>query len=986
MRLKRVFILIIGLNLTLFATAQVNVTGTVTDNVSGETIYGAVIKVDGIGKARTDFDGLFSLELGVGTYELTLTNTSEGYLDQKISVVVQKDNPIDLKIEIAKSKAVQEIDEIEIVAVQSIGTPKTEEGGDLARLDEIGSSEQLTEEAIKRTGVSDAAAAVGKTPGASVEDGKNIYIRGLGDRYVKTTLNGMEIPGLDPDKNSVQLDIFPAILIENITVYKTFTPNLIAEFTGGLVNITTKEFPGRKTLYVKAGLGYNTNASLNSDFISYQGGKLDFLGMDDGSRGLSLNPNQAILNPVVGSQLTEAATRSFSSTMAAEKASSFLDQNYAFAYGDQKTFNKKKDNGLKYGYNFVLNYRTANKYFADVEYNEYLRDPDVDQTSLFRDRTSRGEQATKDVLWTALFSQSIKKGRNKLSLVLFHTQNGTSSAAKLIEKNYDSNQAVLAKEGLQYTQRSVTNANLSGLHFLDSAAAWKLSWKISPTISSISDPDIRSTALEVSEAKGPLGETLYLFEESVGAEVRRIFRGLKEVNLSSRFDLDYKFNLWDSLESIVSFGGLTTYKSRSFDVSEYVFRLYGMSNNVPNDPDWFFEAENIWTPESNQGTYATGQQEKANIYEANQMINSGYVMHQLPFSQKFSATYGARVERSANRYTGQSSNADFDPSEPRYNNEVVLEGINVLPSINMVYKLRKGKDSLREAINSNIRGAYTQTVARPSFREISISQIYDPIQGRRYLGNIDLKQTLIHNADLRWERFFGRTELVSASMFYKKFINPIEVVANVAAPNEFMPVNAGEANMYGAEVELRKTIGFNRPSKEHIRFVLGANFTYVQTFIDMNKIETTVGGVTMTEKEVREANARTGEVIGDYRSMYGQSPYAINAFLNFKNDSLNLMCNVSYNVQGKKLSVIGLGSVPDVYAQPFHNLSFKVTKGFGKCHSNELIPRWSASLKGQNLLNFARVRLYEAYNAESQVFDSFHQGMTISGSIAFTIR
>ncbi|MDG2440398.1 MAG: hypothetical protein P8M19_01895, partial [Crocinitomicaceae bacterium] len=633
-----------------------------------------------------------------------------------------------------------------------------------------------------------------------------------------------------------------------------------------------------------------------------------------------------------------------------------------------------------------LNYRSANTYYADVQYNEYIRDTDVNETALFRDRTSRGEQTDKDVLWTGLISQSIKKGRNKLSLVLFHTQNGTTSAANLIETNYDSNQAVLAKQGLQYTQRSVSNVNLTGIHFLDSTAAWKLTWKLSPTYSKISDPDIRSTALEISDVPGPNGEVQYLWEESVGAEVRRIFRGLNEYNVSGRFDIDYKFNQWDLLESVLSIGGLTTYKNRSFDVSEYVFRLYNSSNVVPNDPNWFFEEQNIWTSENNQGTYATGQQEKANIYQANQMINSGYVMNELPLTKSLSATYGARVERNVNRYTGQSSNAEFDTTEARYNNTVVLEKTNLLPSINMVYKIRKEKDSPRTERNTNIRAAYTQTIARPSFREISISQIFDPIQGRRYLGNINLKQTLVHNLDLRWERFFGRTELVSASAFYKKFINPIEVVANVAAPNEFLPVNAGEADIYGAEVEFRKAIGFNKKSQQHMRFVLGANFTYVQSRIDMNKVETSVGGVTMTEKEVREANARTGEVIGDYRSMYGQSPCIINAFLNFSNDSLNLICNVSYNMQGKKLAVIGVGSMPDVYEQAFHNLSFKISKGFGKIHEGERAPRWTAGLKGNNLLNFARRRYYEAYGAESQVFDYLHRGVTISGSISFVIQ
>ena len=987
MKIKNFYSLAILLIILFSSNAQEIVRGLVTDAKSGEPVVDAIVAVNGKGKMRTDLDGAYSLSLSPGAYTLKFSQSLDGYLDEEREIEVVAGKLLILDIKMSNG-----LTEVEGAVVVAQAPPTSDKAIDDVRLKAKGTTDIVGNEAMQKKGIVDAATAVATTPGASVEDGKNVYIRGLGDRYTKTILNGMDIPGLDPDRNSVQLDIFPTVLVDKITVYKTFTPNLSADFTGGLINIETKDFPTRKTIYAKAGLGYNSNATFNPDFISYKGGAIDFLGFDDGTRKLPMNSSFEIPNPILGDQATAYATNSFGKTMATEKASSFLNQNYAFGIGNQKDFyiNKKSSKGdstrLTYGYNAVINYRSSNTYFRDVEYNEFIKETDSSRTELFRDRTSRGEQTESNVLWTALLGQSIKFGKSKLALTFFHTQNGTKSAANLTERNYDSNQAVLVKQGLQYTQRSVSNANLTGTHYLDASNKWKLIWKLSPTFSRISDPDIRSTALEISDQPGPNGEDVYLWEESVGAEVRRIFRSLNEYNLSGRFDLQRKFMQWDSLESTLSFGGLTTYKNRSFDVSEYVFRLYNTSNVVPNDPNWFFEDENIWTPENGQGTYATGQQERANIYEANQMINSAYVMNELPLSKVFSATYGARVERNVNRYTGQSNNADFDPSAPKYVNEVVLNKINVLPSLNLVYKINKEADSSRFERNTNFRAAYTQTVARPSFREISISQIYDPIQGRRYLGNINLKQTLIHNADFRWERFFGRTEIISASAFYKRFINPIEIVANVAAPNEFLPVNAGVADIYGAEFEFRKAIGFNKKSQEHIRFVLGGNFTYVLSRIDMNKVETEVGGVSMTEKEVRQANARDGEVIGDYRSMYGQSPYIINAFANFSNDSLYLSCNISYNVQGKKLAVIGVGGVSDVFEQPFHSLSLKVSKGFGKVLEGESAPRWTASITGRNLLNQARRRWYESFNAESQVFDYLHRGIIVSAAISYTIK
>ena len=464
------------------------------------------------------------------------------------------------------------------------------------------------------------------------------------------------------------------------------------------------------------------------------------------------------------------------------------------------------------------------------------------------------------------------------------------------------------------------------------------------------------------------GEIVYLLTPSVGSEIRRSYRDLTEYNLSGRFDFTYKFNIWDSLQSELKFGALNTYKKRSFEVYDYIFNVENASGYSEN-PDWYFQDENIWNVDSDQGTYTKGERQLANSFVASQNITGAYLMNILPITKNFKVTYGARVEHATNNYTGQNNVGDV-----KYVDERVLDEWSVLPSVNLVYRMKKLKTDSTAGRNTNIRAAYTKTVARPSFKEKSISQIYDPIQGRRYNGNIDLLQTTIHNADLRYEHFFGRTELISASVFYKHFINPIEVVANVAAPSEVQPVNAGEADVYGAEFEVRKAIGFK--SQPHMSLVAGVNFTYILSRIDMNKVKTVVGGVEYTEKEVRELNARDGEVINDYRPMSGQSPFIVNGFLTFKNDSLGLIINASYNVQGKKLAVIGVGSLPDVYEQPFHSLNLKVSKAFGENN------KWKASVSGKNLLASKRSKYYESYEATPQIYELLNQGVQITGSIS----
>ena len=952
-------------SLTIFA--QSKITGVVKDSISGEPISFAKVRVQGQNNgANTDFDGVYTIKTEPGSYVLVFSMAIEGYEDVSKQIELSRGETIELNINLVQSSSIILIQEATVRHIKTEGASSVE-ADDKRRQDAAGSTDGMTKEQMQNSGASTAVEAAAMVPGLSIEDGKSVYVRGLGDRYTKTILNGMEIPGLDPDRNSVQMDIFPATVIDNITVYKTFTPNLSGDFTGGLVDITTKDFPAGQIFYVKASLGYNTAATFNKDYISYQGGKLDFLGFDDGSRALPIRTTDKFIDPSQNDQSLTRLTSAFGKTMATEKSKNFLNQNYSVNYGDRFSKVLKSKKKLDYGFNVVLNYRNSHRFFENVQFNEYRKDPELSETRLFRDRSSTGKLAENDVMWTALVGQSFKIKNSKYSLTLLHTQNGKSSASDLIQENSESNPAVLVKQNLMYTQRSVSNANLGGRHLMGKNRKLKLDWKLSPTLSKINDPDIRSTVLEKDTTAS--GEIIYLLEQSVGAEIRRTYRNLTEYNLSGRFDLTYKFNVWDSLGSELMFGALNTYKKRSFEVYDYIFNIENPTG-FDADPNWYFQDENIWNTDTDQGTYGKGERQIANSFVASQNVTAAYVMNELPVTKDFKATYGVRIEHATNNYTGQNNVGNVN-----YLNERVLDELSILPSVNLVYKIKKTKSDYVPDRNTNIRAAYSKTVARPSFKEKSISQIYDPIQGRRYNGNIDLLQTEIHNADLRYEYFFGRTELISASAFYKHFINPIEVVANVAAPSEVQPVNAGVADVYGAEFEIRKSLGFK--DQPHISLVAGANFTYVLSRIDMNKVKTTVGGVEYTEKEVRELNARDGEVIDNYRPMSGQSPYIVNGFLTFKNDSLGLTVNASYNVQGKKLAVIGVGSLPDVYEQPFHSLNLKVSKAFGENN------KWKASLSGKNLLLSKRVKHYESYESVPQIYEYFNQGMTVTGSISY---
>jgi len=332
-------------------------------------------------------------------------------------------------------------------------------------------------------------------------------------------------------------------------------------------------------------------------------------------------------------------------------------------------------------------------------------------------------------------------------------------------------------------------------------------------------------------------------------------------------------------------------------------------------------------------------------------------MGEINLASNLELTTGVRVEKFTHKYTGQNNTGSTI-----YNNEKIIDNLNFLPAVNLIYKL---------ADKSNLRGSFAKTLARPSFKEASIAQIYDAVSDRTFIGNIDLVQTSIDNYDLRWETFFGQGEMVSVSGFHKAFTNPIELVAfSSSAPEDLQPRNVGNATVQGLEVEVKKNFGFITPAMK--AFSIVSNVTLVKSSVEMDKSE---GG----EYDSRFTNSRNGEEIQTTRQMQGQAPYIINTFINYRGDNNGWEANLSYNVQGKSLAIVGIGLNPDVYTSPFHNLSFKASKTLGE--DNKL--RVSAGVK--NILGSEKNKVYSSYGAQDQIFESFIPQRTYSLGVSYRL-
>ena len=910
--------------------------GRVIDEEFGEGLIGTNIYVEGTTNGTVaDFNGDYSLPLAPGTYNIVFSSISYASITvSDVKIIAGEVTALDITMK-------NDVEQLEAVVVTAEVIKDSEAGLLVAQKRAINVADGISNQTFKKVGDSDLSGAIKRVTGVSVEGGKYVYVRGLGDRYTKTTLNGMDIPGLDPDKNSVQIDIFPTAVLDNVMVYKTFSPNLYGDFTGGVVDIQTKDFPEENNTSFTIGLRMIPGVQFNDDFILYKGSPTDWLGFDNGQRALPFSKETVIPSEVRIDPELEALTRSFNPQMAARKRMALPGGTFTFNTGNQ--IDKKS---ATIGYNFVLNYQSDFQYFSDVQSNNILKDPDKSETDLFLDESRRGSLGKHTVNWSALASAAVKFTRSSYSLSVLRSQSGESVANKRVNQNYNQTSATLLEDILTYSQRSVTNAMLIGKHNLTKS---QLEWRGSVNWSRVYDPDFRVTSISVTE-----GDTSLNVGD--GAGIRRFYRDLNEFNGSARVDWTLPY----AAKSKLKIGGLGLYKTRDFEIQNYLFRQKGV-DNISADPDWFFEEANIWTSEERTGTYVVGNYEATNTFTSSQTIFSGYAMTELYISEALKTVFGLRAEKADMYYTGQNNSGSIV-----YNNEKTLDNLDLLPSVNVVYAVNE---------NMNLRGSFNRTLARPSFKEKSIAQIFDPITNRTFIGNIDLLQTNINNYDLRWEYFMRPGEVFAISGFYKQFANHIELVSFPVDPDALKPRNAGSSWVYGAEIELRKSLEFITPALKDLS--IGTNFSYVRSYVDLNSIFVDNSG-TKTEKELREQYARDGEVIGDTRSMAGQSPYIVNAYINYAVPVIDLNINLAYNVQGETLAVVGSGVVPDVYSVPFHSFSFNAFKGFGANNSSRI------TLGLDNILNDVREQVYKSYGSENVVYSTFNPGMQISLKYSYT--
>ena len=937
--------------------SQSKIIGKVIDEEFNETMPFANVLVKGTNNGvTTDFDGNYSVNVQAGTY--TLIFSFVGYKTKELTDIIVKENDVK-EINVNLSSASVGLEEVVVsVSVQK----NTEEALLMMQKKSANLMDGLSSEAFKKVGSSNLANAIKRAPGVSIMGGKYVYVRGLGDRYTKSILNGIDIPGLDPDRNTIQMDLFPTNILDNVQIIKSFTADLPADFTGGLVNIVTKEFPSKKSPALSISLGYNPDMHLNSDYRSYKGSSTDILGFDNGQRKIPIDNNLSSfynqsLNDLYSDNLNadfpnlnsqdyntiNILSNSFNPIMAAEKSNSLMNMSLGYSTGNQFDIGKKEHT---IGWLGAISYNNQTEYYSEAIDNYFNTNTNPDVYALDTFRTQRGEIGINNVILSGLGGLSYRTDKSKFKLTLMHIQNGEKKAGRFRQENRFTDFVDYNKDNLEYSQRRITNIILNGTHtVIDSSFLSKLvdkiEWKISPTISKIHDKDVRSTIfIDDNNA----------FKYKDNTQPTRIWRFLNENHLNSKIDFTKNYEL-DSEKAKFKYGALATYQTRDFQIARFQVSCWddpSVWSVINGDPNLIFDPNVLVTDSNPIGSYMNPRAtitDRSSQFESTKRNFSGYISNELKLFGVLKTIVGLRMEKFDLFYTGQNSSGD------EFINQNVINKLDLFPTGNFIYQISE---------NSNLRTSFTRTTARPSFKEASIAQIFDPLSNMTFVGNIDLKPTYIQNYDVRYEFFGDYSQMMAVSFFYKIFQDPIEMTYYESAPTNFTPNNFGSANVGGIEFEIRKNLKFVSERLKDLSF--NVNMSIIESRLTFSE----------SEKARRESNKRTGETVGDFRTLQGQAPYLINSGISYSNPEIGIQTGLFYNVQGKTLEIVGDGFRPDVFRIPFHSLNFNFNKTFGKERKSTI------NFRANNLLGDVKESMVESYGTEALNFRLRNPGRIFS--------
>lgn len=898
--------------------------GRVVEASTGNPVPSAQVQVEGGPSTVTDLNGRFifrSIPPGV----VDVTVQALGHASKTVTgvrVVVDEMTTLDISLE---EQAIT-LDAIRVTA-------ERERGSTSYLLDERRTADGMVEsvgsQEIGRRPDSDAADVAQRMAGVTVADGKYVYVRGLGERYSQTTLNGSSIPSPEPEREVVPLDLFPSGFLESLQTQKSYTPDMAADFSGGTVKIVTRDFPSHLMGRFGVSTSVNTQSQFEDGFLRYPGGGTNWLGMDDGSRAQpevmeelmgGIRSGQRLPNDPDQLVQVGEALRTQGQSFAPEAGTTPLNRSFDLSLGGRTEISEESEVG----------------YFLAGTYSDRytIRDGEVERkwrAEAFRDGTAdisspnvdyRFTRGTRNVSWGTLGNLAYKPNRDHQITLKTTVSLSTDDEARVYsgENNEDIGGEVRS-ERARFVERLMTWGQFSGDHLtlLDS----RLDWRVTAARASRNEPLLRESIY----LRNPRSDQFLLLDFTESA--RYFYSELVDDDLSAELDWRIPLSLFDRDGSIKA-GGAYRIRERGFGARRLNWRFLGTT--IADLDSALTQGEVVAAAPTAADQFAISEVvEPGDVYDVSDQRAAGYAMLELPVTSRLQAVVGARAENYSLGLRSRDSTLQ----------DIVRT--DIAPSLNLIYSV---SDDLK------LRWALSRTMDRPEFRELAPFQFTEATSLRQLVGNPGLVPAEITSADLRVDWFRGPRELVSLTGFYKNLESPIEQVFIAAASSAYSFQNAESARLWGLELDAQIGLGSLADLLRHLS--VQANYARIHSQVTVKA----AGIFQPTNLE---------------RPLEGQAPYVMNAGLAYSGPA-GADASLFFNRAGARLTAAGGAGLPDIYEQPRNmldaSLGFPIRSGV------------RAKLKGANLLD-AEYRFEQSASGFTRMQRSYTAGRTFSAGLSW---
>ena len=827
----------------------------------------------------------------------------------------------------------------------------------------------LDVEDLSRLGEASVGVSLSRVTGLSLVNGKYVYVRGLGERYSSTLLNGTRISSPVPFQKTVPLDIVPNKIVRSLLVQKTYSAQYPGDFSGGVIDIRTRRTPEDNFANVKLSAGGNSETT-NGDGIFYSGGALDNWGRDDGTRAIPLNIQ------ALGSEAFEASEPAERAALGASFYNNWdlFEKRMPPNYTGEVEAGRRVPFGQDSALGFIASLRYSNRWlnrFTDFRRYEFTGiNGGSRQTVGYRQMTTR-QVLNFSAFATLGYEIDANQAINLTYTLMRQSEDETQQNSGLTSED-DVTSGTLARSlRFQWTENEIETWQLSGEHLFPDFNAAELTWRVVDGSAWRDSPDTRTYTY--SQNRRGLLEVVTPSRQAEG-DLREVFQAPERhyARLDDElqdYGVDFKLPFYAASADIVLAGGLGYYQ-RARDSEDRLFR-FDLGTRAPDFvptmvPSQLFARENFAQGYVSVRDFSAGAANASGIFpfaKSAEEVAAYYARFDAQITDRLRLQGGLRfeeVELSADAWGGNTAAGGPNSVRQRYE--------DLLPSLSATYEFIP---------NMQLRLAWSETVNRPSLLEITGTTIRNPQNFQLYRGNVFLQPAELSNFDLRWEWYFGTADSMSLGLFYKDFKDPIEQ-GKVQAQNDiFTWFNAEAATLQGLEYDFRKALrladwfGIDSEGWDESwlnRFTLSANVSYIDSKVVLLGDGKTAADVPITGgRNIAVLNARE-------RPLSGQSDVLGNVLLSYEDTDRGLVASLAYNYQGEYIALVGSLNDPDV-----------MQAGRGRV---DLLLRWTVDrfdwignsfeleLKAANLFN-------EPLNwtQGGQTFEKYDLGVTYSAGL-----